>query len=65
MDPVYKDFLLLKHASKIVMVPKFSSFAAVASMLGKNVLYSFFPENATNLYRYHCDVLQTNVLVTR
>lgn len=38
------------------MVPKFSSYAATASLLGNNILNSFVNENETSLYTYKCNV---------
>jgi len=55
-DPVYKDFFSLVHSKKIIMVPKFSSFAASASLLGNNILVSHCHENETSLYRYRCNI---------
>lgn len=55
-DTVYKDYFSLVHSKKILMVPKFSSFAATASLLGNNILLSHCHENETNLYRYRCNV---------
>lgn len=61
-DPVYKDFFSLVHSKKIIMVPKFSSFAACASLLGNNILVSHCHENETSLYRYKCNIEYINNL---
>lgn len=53
----YIDFYILSHATEIYMVPKFSSFATTSSLLGKSLLYSFFEENETSLYRYKANVV--------
>lgn len=55
-DPIYKDYFSLVHSKKIIMVPKFSSFAATASLLGNNILVSHCDENETSLYRYRCNI---------
>mgnify|MGYP003324010187 CR=1 FL=1 len=55
-DPIYKDYFSLVHSKKIIMVPKFSSFAASASLLGNNILVSHCDENETSLYRYRCNI---------
>lgn len=55
-DPIYKDYFSLVYSKKIIMVPKFSSFAATASLLGNNILVSHCNENETSLYRYRCNV---------
>jgi len=47
-DPIYKDYFSLVHSKKIIMVPKFSSFAASASLLGNNILVSHCDENETS-----------------
>lgn len=52
----YKDFYKLVNAKEIFMVPKFSSYAATASLLGNNILNSFLDENNTSLYRYKCNI---------
>lgn len=56
IDPVYKDYMKLVNAKSIYMVPKFSSYAATASILGNNILYSHFNEEDTALYRYKCNI---------
>ena len=55
-DPIYKDYFSLVYSKKIIMVPKFSSFAASASLLGNNILVSHCDENETSLYRYRCNI---------
>jgi len=55
-NPVYKDYFSLVNSKKIIMVPKFSSFAATASLLGNTILVSHFAENETSLYRYKCNL---------
>lgn len=55
-DTIYKDYFSLVHSKKIIMVPKFSSFAATASLLGNNILLSHCHENETSLYRYKCNI---------
>tara|TARA_B100000780_G_C21107189_1_gene447183 strand:- start:1433 stop:2134 length:702 start_codon:yes stop_codon:yes gene_type:complete len=55
-DPIYKDFFSLVYSKKIIMVPKFSSFSATASLLGNNILLSHYHENETSLYRYRCNI---------
>lgn len=55
-DTVYKDYFSLVHSKKILMVPKFSSFAATASLLGNNILLSHCHENETSLSRYRCNI---------
>ena len=55
-DDIYKDYFSLVHSKKIIMVPKFSSFAASASLLGNNILLSHCNENETSLYRYKCNI---------
>ena len=55
---VYRDFFALVHATQIIMVPKFSSFSACASLIGGNTLLSHCDEHDTNLYRYKCNVLR-------
>tara|TARA_B100000902_G_scaffold399936_1_gene473776 strand:+ start:12077 stop:12790 length:714 start_codon:yes stop_codon:yes gene_type:complete len=55
-DTVYKDYFSLVHSKKILMVPKFSSFAASASLLSNNILVSHCHEDETSLYRYRCNV---------
>jgi len=56
IDPIFKDYFSLVHSKKIIMVPKFSSFAATASLLGNNILVSHCDENETSLYRYRCNI---------
>jgi hypothetical protein len=55
-DPIYKDFFSLVNSKKIIMVPKFSSFAATASLLGNNILVSHCNEHETSLHRYKCNI---------
>lgn len=55
-DSIYKDYFSLVYSKKIIMVPKFSSFAATASLLGNNILVSHCHENETSLYRYRCNL---------
>ena len=55
-DSIYKDYFSLVYSKKIIMVPKFSSFAATASLLGNNILVSHCHENETSLYRYKCNI---------
>lgn len=55
-DTAYKDYFSLVCSKKIIMVPKFSLFAATASLLGNNILVSHCDENETSLYRYRCNV---------
>ena len=55
-DPIYKDYFSLVLSKKIIMIPKFSSFAATASLLGNNILVSHCHENETSLYRYKCNI---------
>ncbi len=55
-DPIYKDYFSLVYSKKIIMVPKFSSFSATASLLGNNILLSHYHENETSLYRYRCNI---------
>lgn len=55
-DTIYRDYFSLVHSKKIIMVPKFSSFAATASLLGNNILVSHCHENETSLYRYRCNI---------
>ncbi|MHC5089980.1 MAG: hypothetical protein ACYSOT_10270, partial [Planctomycetota bacterium] len=56
LNDEYKDFYKLVNAKEIFMVPKFSSYAATASLLGNNILNSFLNENETSLYRYKCNI---------
>lgn len=56
LNDEYKDFYKLVNAKEIFMVPKFSSYAATASLLGNNILNSFLNENETSLHRYKCNI---------
>ena len=55
-DPIYRDYFSLVNSTKIIMIPKFSSFAASASLLGNNILLSHCDEKETSLYRYKCNI---------
>ena len=61
-DAIYRDYFSLVYSKKIIMVPKFSSFAATASLLGNNILVSHCHENETSLYRYKCNIEYINNL---
>lgn len=52
--PVYRDFFTLVKAKEIYMCPKFSSYVSTASILGDNLIYSFYNEKDTSLTRYNC-----------
>jgi hypothetical protein len=51
----YKDFYTLVYAKSIYMVPKGSSFALTASLLGNNLVYSYF-KNHKFIDRYKANV---------
>ena len=51
----YKDFYTLVYAKSIYMVPKGSSFALTASLLGNNLIYSYF-KNHKFIDRYNANV---------
>lgn len=55
-NDIYKDFFTLTFANSIYMCPKFSSYSAVASLIGDNIIYSFFDEKETSLYRYKSNI---------
>ena len=55
-NPVYKDYFSLVNSKKIIMIPKFSSFSATASLLGNNIIVSYRHENDTVLYTYKFNV---------
>ena len=52
----YKDFYKLVGAKEIYMVPKFSSYASCASILGNNILHSFVDEKESSLWKYKCNI---------
>ena len=56
LNDIYKDFFTLTFANSIYMCPKFSSYSAVASLIGDNIIYSFFDEKETSLYRYKSNI---------
>ena len=55
--PVYRDFFTLVKAKEIYMCPKFSSYVSTASILGDNLIYSFYNEKDTSLTRYNCNCI--------
>lgn len=55
-DPVYQDYITLMNAVKVIMCPKYSSFSATASLLGNNVICSFYEDTDSFNTRYKCDI---------
>jgi len=55
-NEIYKDFFTLTFAKSIYMCPKFSSYSAVACLIGNGKIYSFFDKKETSLYRYKCNI---------
>ena len=56
----YKDFYSLVYSKKILMVPKFSSYAATASLLGNNILLAFNDAKKSNIARYNTNIKYIN-----
>lgn len=54
--PELMDYYMLMNSKEIYMLPKFSSYAACASLMGDNILHSYFDENETSLHRYKCKI---------
>jgi hypothetical protein len=55
-SPEFIDYYMLMNSGEIYMLPKMSSYAACASLMGDNTLHCHFDENDTSLYRYKCKV---------
>lgn len=61
-DPVYRDYVTLINAKKIIMCPKYSSFSATASLLGDNVICSFYDDTDQFNNRYKSNVEKIEIV---